>query len=110
MKKYFKKAGTILLLAGIISVQCNCSKKSTSNSGGSGGGGTTPPTPDNSDVAFWVTKADQSILLQKQTSLLALSSGSGTPATITLDSTQIFQTVDGFGYTLTGGSATLINA
>ncbi len=111
MKKYFKRAGTILLLAGIISVQCNCSKKSSSNSGGgTGGGGTPPPTPDNSDVAFWVTKADQSILLQKQSSLLALGGASGTPATITLDSTQIFQTVDGFGYTLTGGSASLINA
>lgn len=109
MKKYLKKAGTILLLAGIISIQCNCSKKSTSNSGG----GVTPPpapAPDNSDVAFWVTKADQSILLQKQSSLLALGGASGTPATITLDSTQIFQTVDGFGYTLTGGSASLINA
>ncbi|MGG9962653.1 glycoside hydrolase family 30 protein [Ferruginibacter sp. SUN106] len=110
MKKYFKTAGIVLILAGLISVQCNCTKKSTTSSGGGTGGGGGTPTPDNSDVAMWVTKADQSILLQKQASLLALSSGSGSPATITLDSTQIFQTVDGFGYTLTGGSASLINA
>lgn len=112
MKKMIKNAGTVLLLAAMISVQCNCSKKSSSGGSGggtgNGGGGTTPP--ENTDVAFWVTKADQSILLQKQPDLLTLSSGSATPATITLDSTQVFQTVDGFGYTLTGGSATLINA
>jgi glucosylceramidase len=112
MKKFIKNAGTILLLAALISVQCNCSKKSSSAPGGgsgSGGGGGTPG-PDNSDVAFWVTKADQSVLLQQQTSLLALGTASATPQTITIDSTQIFQTVDGFGYTLTGGSASLINA
>ncbi len=29
-------------------------------------------------------------------------------ATINIDTTQTYQTIDGFGYTLTGGSATLI--
>jgi glucosylceramidase len=106
MKTFKNNIGTILLMAALISVQSNCSKK---------GGNTTdpivtPPTPSNTDVSFWATKADQTILLQKQTGLLALGAASGTPQIITLDSTQIFQTVDGFGYTLTGGSASLINA
>lgn len=115
MKRYFKNAGIILLLAALISVQCNCSKKpTTTNTGGGGGtgtgGGGGTPGPDNSDVAFWVTKADQTILLQQQTGLLALGAASATPQIITIDSTQVYQTVDGFGYTLTGGSASLINA
>ncbi|MBS1512029.1 MAG: glucosylceramidase [Bacteroidetes bacterium] len=114
MKKIVSNAGLILMMAAFLAVQCNCSKGSSSSTGsgsggsGSGGGGSTPPS--NDDVSFWVTKADQSVLLQKQTSLLAFGSASGTGQTITLDSTQMYQTVDGFGYTLTGGSATLINA
>ena len=56
----------------------------------------------------WVTTGDQSKLLQKQE---ALSFGRETNSHpfIDVDTTQRFQTVDGFGYTLTGGSATLIN-
>ncbi|MGF2411004.1 MAG: glycoside hydrolase family 30 protein [Ferruginibacter sp.] len=105
MKKYIVNSGTILLLIVLISVQCNCSKKS---------GTTDNPVvitpPSNTDVSFWVTKADQTILLQKQSGLLAFGSAGSSSQVITLDSTQTFQTVDGFGYTLTGGSAALINA
>jgi glucosylceramidase len=105
-----KKLGSILLLAALVAVQCNCSKKSTSTNTGGGGGVVTPPTPTNTDVEFWVTTADQAILLQKQTNVLAFGTPATSTQTITLDSTQQFQTVDGFGYTLTGGSASLINA
>ena len=111
MKKYFKNAGIILMLLAIISIQSNCTKKATqSTTGGGSGGGGTPPGPDNSDVALWVTKADQSILLKQQANVLSLGTAGTVAETITLDSTQTFQTVDGFGYTLTGGSASLINA
>ncbi len=104
MKKYKSNIGIILFMAALISVQSNCSKKSNMPSGS-----VTPPDPVNSDVAFWVTKADQSVLLQKQTDLLAFGTPANTPQIITIDSTQTFQTIDGFGYTLTGGSASLIN-
>jgi glucosylceramidase len=113
MKKYRLNIGIGVLVAAFLFVQCSCSKKSTvqDNSGGGGGGGGTPPTTENnSDVTLWVTKADQTILLQKQSSVLAFGTVTGTPQVITIDSTQTFQTVDGFGYTLTGGSASLINA
>lgn len=106
MKKYIFNSAAILILIVLIAVQCNCSKKSTTATDPV----IIPPAPVNTDVAFWVTKADQTILLQKQADLLALGAVSGTPQIITLDSTQTFQTVDGFGYTLTGGSASLINA
>jgi glucosylceramidase len=41
--------------------------------------------------------------------LLAFNPGSNSSFAIDIDSTQVFQTIDGFGYTLTGGSALLIN-
>jgi glucosylceramidase len=68
-----------------------------------------PPPVVTNEVDFWLTKADQTVLLQKQTSVLAF----GTPANIypliEVDDTQIFQTIDGFGYALTGGSAQTLN-
>jgi len=75
-------------------------------------GGTTPaviPAALNNEIDFWLTKADESVLLQKQNTVLSFGTTASTNAFIDVDSTQKFQTVDGFGYTLTGGSAALIN-
>jgi glucosylceramidase len=107
MKKYIHKISIGLLLTAVLFIQCNNSKK---NNIPTGNGNKKSQKHINADVAFWVTKSDQSVLLQKQTDLLAFGTASGTPETITLDSTHIYQTVDGFGFTLTGGSASLINA
>jgi len=69
------------------------------------------PTPVvKNDVAFWLTKSDQSVLLAKQTTVLGFDSVANTYPTILVDDTQVFQTVDGFGYALTGGSAQVINS
>ncbi|HYF29534.1 MAG TPA: glycoside hydrolase family 30 beta sandwich domain-containing protein [Chitinophagaceae bacterium] len=85
----------------------NCGKK------GDGGGGNPPPPPPGpavkSDVDFWLTQADQTVLFKKQGTNLAWSAG-GTTNSVEVDTTQTYQTIDGFGYTLTGGSASLINA
>lgn len=62
------------------------------------------------DVAFWLTNGDQSALLQQQNTALNFSSTQNGNPTIEVDDTQKYQTIDGFGYTLTGGSAGLINA
>ncbi|PSL47957.1 glucosylceramidase [Chitinophaga niastensis] len=60
---------------------------------------------------YWLTKGDQQSLLQQQTgSLLFGNTNNNGYATIEVDSTQAFQEIDGFGYTLTGGSAQLLNA
>lgn len=78
---------------------------------GSGNGGTTPPvnpTPVQSDVDFYLTTGNQAALLQKQKTALAFSTASNGYPDILVDSTQSFQTVDGFGFTLTDGSASLI--
>ena len=68
----------------------------------------TPPVVAN-QVDFWLTKGDQSVRLQKQSSVLAFGTDNNTYTNIEVDDTQIFQTVDGFGFTLTGGSAEVIN-
>ena len=107
MKRYITKISIGLLLTGVLFVQYNCSKKIIIHTGNEN---KKSQKHINTDVAFWVTKSDQSVLLQKQTDLLAFGTARGTSETITLDSTQVFQTVDGFGFTLTGGSASLLNA
>jgi len=66
-------------------------------------------TETTSDVSYWLTKGDKSALLQKQNVALNFAEATNSYATIEVDDTQSFQTIDGFGYTLTGGSATLMN-
>ncbi len=89
-----------LLAISTLFVYGDCNKKES-------GGQTNPPTTVN-EVDFWLTKTDQTSLLQKQTSPLAFSTTNNGYLTIDVDSTVKYQTVDGFGYTLTGGSAYLI--
>lgn len=67
-----------------------------------------PPTPVN-EVDFWLTKSDESVKLQKQTGILAFGTPVNQYPTIEVDDATTFQTIDGFGYTLTGGSAQVIN-
>jgi glucosylceramidase len=84
----------------------SCSKPPS----GTGGVVTPPPPPPpvaTNDVDFWLTY--QSQLLQKQSSTLSFGTINNSYAFIDVDSTQVFQTVDGFGFTLTGGSASVIN-
>jgi len=89
----------------------DCSKSSSSGGTGSGGGtgGGGGGTPTN-DMDMWLTKADQSSVFQKQGVTLSFGSSatSGYPV-IDVDSATSYQSIDGFGYTLTGGSAFQIN-
>lgn len=92
----------------------NCSKKGTGSNGGGTGNPPPPPPPPptsvTSDMSFWLTKADKSALLAKQNTELVFGMTTNQHPVITIDSTQKFQTMDGFGYTLTGGSAQVIQA
>ena len=97
-----------IIFIGFISIAFSCSKKSD-------GSTVTPPTPPvppvvgTNDMDFWLTKNDQSVLLQKQSVVLSFGTNSNSNSNIDIDTTQTFQTIDGFGYTLTGGSAFVIN-
>ena len=89
-----------VLVVGLLSLQSNCSRDKTNPGNNSG---TTSPT-----ISTWVTKGDKSALLQKQSDQTFGTVSNSFP-TIEVDSTQTFQTIDGFGYALTGGSAYLID-
>ncbi|MEO6721065.1 MAG: glycoside hydrolase family 30 beta sandwich domain-containing protein [Ferruginibacter sp.] len=69
-----------------------------------------PPVVRANEVDFWLTKSDESIKLQKQTSILAFSAAVNQFPSIEVDENTTYQTIDGFGYTLTGGSAEVINS
>jgi glucosylceramidase len=89
-----------------VCIVYSCSKSAS-------GGGTNPPPPAppaaTNDVNFWLTKNDQSVLLQKQTVTLSFGTTANSNPDITVDTTTTYQAIDGFGYTLTGGSASVIN-
>ena len=61
-----------------------------------------------SGVSFWLTNPDKSVLFQKQAKAPVLAENNSSPV-IEIDPAQTFQTMDGFGFTLTGGSAMVIN-
>ncbi len=68
-----------------------------------------PPVAKN-EVDVWITKSDESVKLQKQNTILAFTTNTNVYQNIDIDISQTYQSVDGFGYTLTGGSAEVINA
>jgi len=68
-----------------------------------------PVVPATNDIDFWLTKSDKSVLLQKQSTILSFGTVANTNTNIEADTTVQYQVVDGFGYTLTGGSAQVIS-
>lgn len=107
--KNFAMKNLFTLITGCL-VFCSfaCSKKTI------GAGGETPivpiiPVGTTNDMDFWLTNSDQSALLQKQTTVLSFGTINNSNSFIDVDTTQSFQSIDGFGYTLTGGSAYVIN-
>ena len=61
------------------------------------------------EVDVWFTSGDQTRLLQKQTTILAFTATPNTYPNLDIDATSTYQKIDGFGYSLTGGSAAVIN-
>ncbi len=62
----------------------------------------------NSEVGVWITTADRASLL-KRSEPLQFKEQAATGALIEIDTSVTYQTMDGFGFALTGGSAQLIN-
>jgi len=86
-----------------IAAQCN---KNGNPASPTGGGNNNNITQLNANA--WLTRGDQSVLLQQQNGWV--NAPAQTNQTITVDESARYQAVDGFGYTLTGGSAQLLNA
>lgn len=102
-----RKISAVLVLCLIVFSGCSKSKDTT----------TTPPvvidpppppvTPTG--IYYWLTTGDKTNLLTKQQTNLNFDVIANALPNITVDSTQKFQTVEGFGYTLTQGSAEVIS-
>ena len=92
----------VLLIFSVVAMSTTCKKVATQVN-------KQDDAAASGDVSLWLTKGDQSVLLQKQNVNLTFGTKSNHYSTITVDTAQTFQTIDGFGYTLTGASAYLIN-
>lgn len=109
MNVLLSKTFSFLTFLSFALVQFNCS------SGNDNGGQTPEPTPTSppvevkNEVDFWLTKGDQTELLKKQTVTLGFTTTTNNYNSIEVNESQTFQKIDGFGYTLTGGSAQVIN-
>jgi glucosylceramidase len=57
------------------------------------------------EVQAWLTNPDKSALFEQQMPFLQFSKSTGEEPTIEIDDQKTFQTIDGFGFALTGGSA-----
>jgi glucosylceramidase len=96
-----------LLITLIFSLLISCSKDNSKP------GPVNPPPPGpaaHSDVEFWLTTSSRGILFSKQGTIMNFEDKFNSNATINIDTTQTYQAIDGFGFTLTGGSATLIHS
>ena len=102
------KSFIFLCLSAALLIGAGCSKKADTPDPTP-----TPPvvvTPTGpSQVAFWLTNTDLTALFAKQRNVLRFGPTANSFPTITLDTARTYQTIDGFGYALTGGSATVIN-
>ncbi|MCD8739205.1 glucosylceramidase [Mucilaginibacter roseus] len=105
-KKITRSIYATLFLAGLAG---SCSKSGTSKPDPVDPVVPPPITPVKTDVELWLTKGDKTSLFAKQNVAIAFKQETNNNATIEVDSTQTYQSVDGFGFALTGGSAMLIN-
>ncbi|TDW49668.1 glucosylceramidase [Flavobacterium sp. 270] len=93
MKNINKKLQILILLPLIaVQIKCGTSKNAVSAS---------------NKAEAWVTASDESSLLKKQDDLV-FNTQTNSNQTITVDTSQKFQTIEGFGFSLTGGSAQTI--
>jgi glucosylceramidase len=60
------------------------------------------------DARLWLTTPDRTALVALQPGALHFSSEAGPSPDLTVDDAQHFQSIDGFGFALTGGSAQLL--
>jgi glucosylceramidase len=63
---------------------------------------------DPTEIAFWLTCGNRTALFEKQEIALRFSEADIDAPVIEIDADRTYQTMDGFGFALTGGSASLI--
>ena len=95
MTKIIILLSTLMFMANCSSTRKNHNETDSNNPG---------PTITYSDVDLYLTKADKSILFSLQPTKV-LKYKENTNFSITVDPEITYQEIDGFGYSLTGGSA-----
>src|SRR5580704_702046 len=60
------------------------------------------------EARLWLTTPDRSAIVAPQAALLHFSLEAGQLPALAVDDAKPFQTIDGFGFALTGGSAQLL--
>lgn len=103
-----KKLFTMFSVCFVFVVQNNCS---SSSDGGSDPVDPPPVVTDpaTNEVDFYMTNGGGTSKLAKQNTVLAFGTVANNNPTIEIDPDVTYQSIDGFGYTLTGGSAQVIN-
>ncbi len=96
-----KKVVSIFLIAFLGFVITVHARKSTANLG--------IKRPSKSDATVWITSPESNVLFQSQNLSFNLKKEKNKNPTILIDPTLTFQTIDGFGNCLTGGSAMLLH-
>ncbi len=91
----------------MLTVSFTTCNKNNSPGGNPSGGDTNPPSV-KSEMDFYLTKSDQTALLQKQNYPIQFKETGSGSLNIEVDGSTTYQTIDGFGFTLTDGSAQLI--
>jgi glucosylceramidase len=86
----------------------SCKKDIANPAGGTDGDNATIARA-NESVSIWMTTGDQSKLLQQQGNVTFAADGGTNNTTITVNEGTTYQGIDGYGYTLTEGSAKLIS-
>jgi glucosylceramidase len=102
-----KLMAALLLLLPLLYLSCKKDLSAPSN-GQSATKGTLARAA-NESVSVWMTTADQSKLLQQQPNVNFAADAGTNATTVTVDENTTYQGIDGFGFTLTGGSASLLN-
>lgn len=87
-----------VLFSGFIA----CKSKSENNP-------VTPPADTLPKAAVWLTEGDQSNLFTELSGITIRSTATTSWPIIRMDTSQLFQSIDGFGAALTGSSAYLLN-
>jgi glucosylceramidase len=104
MKENFKKQVSAILLAWIFLVACTDISENSSQMSK-----TTPRLVTTPGVLNrFVTNGDKSALFAEQTGTKTFAAGSNSNPTITVNTGTTYQSIDGFGFTLTEGSAKVI--
>lgn len=85
---------------------CSSSNDAISNNNGETGEGSTFV---NTEVYCWLTSTVQNAYLKRQNIALNFDNQANSYPTIFVDDSKTYQSMDGFGFALTGGSAYLIN-